>query len=102
MNLIAAMKWWYQRVDYERRPPKPGELSLERMRRLLERLGNPQHNFRSILIAGTNGKGSVSAMIDSIARQAGHRTALYTSPHLIDIEERVRVAGVLVGILRVV
>lgn len=70
---------------------------LEDIEILLERLGNPQHNFRSILIAGTNGKGSVSAMIESVARQAGHRTALYTSPHLIDIEERVRVDGVLIS-----
>jgi dihydrofolate synthase / folylpolyglutamate synthase len=67
---------------------------LENIEILLERLGNPQNSFRSILVAGTNGKGSVAAMIESIARQTGHRTALYTSPHLIRIEERLRVCGV--------
>jgi dihydrofolate synthase/folylpolyglutamate synthase len=67
---------------------------LEDIEILLERLGNPQDSFRAILVAGTNGKGSVAAMIDSIARQAGHRTALYTSPHLIEIEERMRIGGV--------
>jgi dihydrofolate synthase / folylpolyglutamate synthase len=66
---------------------------LENIEILLERLGNPQKNFPSVIIAGTNGKGSVAAMLESIARQAGHRTALYTSPHLITIEERVRVCG---------
>ena len=66
---------------------------LENIETLLERLGNPQKNFRSVLVAGTNGKGSVAAMIESIARQAGHRTGLYTSPHLIHIQERMRVSG---------
>jgi dihydrofolate synthase/folylpolyglutamate synthase len=66
---------------------------LENIEILLKGLGNPQHRFRAILVAGTNGKGSVAAMIESIARQAGYRTALYTSPHLIRIEERTRVCG---------
>ncbi len=60
---------------------------------LLERLGHPEQTFHSILVAGTNGKGSVSAMIEFIARHAGHRTALYTSPHLISIEERIQTSG---------
>jgi dihydrofolate synthase/folylpolyglutamate synthase len=66
---------------------------LENIEILLQRLGKPQKNFRSILVAGTNGKGSVAAMIESIARVAGHRTALYTSPHLISIQERIQVCG---------
>lgn len=60
---------------------------------LLEKLGNPERGFKSIIVAGTNGKGSVSAMLESIIRKAGIRTALYTSPHLVRIEERIRVAG---------
>jgi dihydrofolate synthase / folylpolyglutamate synthase len=66
---------------------------LENIEILLQRLSNPEKNFHSILVAGTNGKGSVAAMVESIARRAGHRTALYTSPHLIGLEERMRVCG---------
>ena len=64
------------------------------MRKLLKVLGDPQLSFRSVHIAGTNGKGSVSAMCASIFREAGHRTGLYTSPHLVDFEERIQVDGV--------
>ncbi|HWP44439.1 MAG TPA: folylpolyglutamate synthase/dihydrofolate synthase family protein [Blastocatellia bacterium] len=63
---------------------------LENITLLLERLGRPDRAYKSIIVAGTNGKGSVAAMIESIVRAAGHRTALYTSPHLIRIEERIR------------
>ena len=69
------------------------KFGLENIQTLLERLRHPEHAFKSIIVAGTNGKGSVSAMIESIARAAGHRTALYTSPHLVRIEERIRVLG---------
>ncbi|HYV06867.1 MAG TPA: folylpolyglutamate synthase/dihydrofolate synthase family protein [Blastocatellia bacterium] len=67
---------------------------LETIRLLLNRLGDPDRSFKSVLVAGTNGKGSVAAMIESVAREAGHRTALYTSPHLVRIQERIKVAGV--------
>jgi dihydrofolate synthase/folylpolyglutamate synthase len=66
---------------------------LENITVLLEKLGNPERSFKSVIIAGTNGKGSVAAMVDSIARAAGHRCALFTSPHLVRIEERVQVDG---------
>jgi dihydrofolate synthase/folylpolyglutamate synthase len=66
---------------------------LENIRAVLDRLDSPDRSYKSILIAGTNGKGSTSAMIESIVRQAGFRTALYTSPHLIHIEERIKVDG---------
>ena len=66
---------------------------LETISTLLEELGNPHKAFSSVLVAGTNGKGSTAAMIEAVARAAGHRTGLYTSPHLIDIEERIKVAG---------
>jgi len=70
------------------------KLGLERMRKLLKALGDPQQSFRSVHIAGTNGKGSVSAMCASIFQEAGHRTGLYTSPHLVEFEERIKVDGV--------
>src|SRR6202162_44161 len=60
---------------------------------LCERLGRPQQAFQSVHVAGTNGKGSTSAMLDSILRAAGLRTGLYTSPHLERINERIRLDG---------
>jgi dihydrofolate synthase / folylpolyglutamate synthase len=60
---------------------------------LCEHLGQPQREFQSVHLAGTNGKGSTSAMLDSILRAAGLRTGLYTSPHLERINERIRVDG---------
>lgn len=68
-------------------------LGLERTRELLERLGNPQKSLKFIHVAGSNGKGSTCAMLDSILREAGYRTGLYTSPHIEEFEERMRVNG---------
>jgi dihydrofolate synthase / folylpolyglutamate synthase len=69
------------------------KLGLDRMRDLMAALGNPERSFRSVHVAGTNGKGSVCAMLDSIFREAGLVTGLYTSPHLVDYEERIQVQG---------
>ena len=60
---------------------------------LCEALGNPQHQFKSIHIAGTNGKGSTSHMLASILQTAGYKTGLYTSPHLVDFRERIKIDG---------
>lgn len=69
------------------------KLGLDVERALCERLGRPQDGFLSIHVAGTNGKGSVSAMLASVLKAAGLRTGLYTSPHLVRFNERVRVNG---------
>ena len=69
------------------------ELGLERMERLLERLGNPHRAYRVIHIAGTNGKGSTAAFTTALCRAAVKRTGLYTSPHLSRFTERIRVDG---------
>jgi dihydrofolate synthase / folylpolyglutamate synthase len=69
------------------------KLGLENVRRLLAALGNPHRQLASIHVAGTNGKGSVSAMLDSVGRAAGLRTGLYTSPHLVRFNERIQVSG---------
>lgn len=61
--------------------------------RLCEALGNPQNRFKSIHIAGTNGKGSVSHMLAAVLQTAGYKTGLYTSPHLVDFRERIKVNG---------
>ena len=60
---------------------------------LCERLGNPQNKFKSIHVAGTNGKGSVSHMVAAIFQTSGYKTGLYTSPHLYDFRERIKVNG---------
>lgn len=70
---------------------------LDRMRNLLKRLGNPHEQFKSIHIAGTKGKGSTCAMIASMLQACGFKVALYTSPHLIDLRERIRVNGEMIS-----
>src|SRR6202453_3612555 len=69
------------------------KFDLAHMRVLLAALSHPERRFPSILIAGTNGKGSTAATLASILRESGLRTALYTSPHLVRINERIRVNG---------
>jgi dihydrofolate synthase/folylpolyglutamate synthase len=69
------------------------KFGLENVRELLRRVGNPQEAFRSVHVGGTNGKGSVCAMISAVLQAEGHRTGLYTSPHLVEFTERVRVDG---------
>jgi dihydrofolate synthase / folylpolyglutamate synthase len=69
------------------------KLGLANTETLLESLGNPQKDFRAVQIAGTNGKGSTAAFLDSICRQAGIHTGLFTSPHLISITERIKING---------
>ncbi len=73
------------------------KLGLENTRRLLDHLGNPERRLKILHVAGTNGKGSVCAMLDSIFRQAGLRSGLYTSPHLCDFRERIRVDGEMIS-----
>ncbi|MEA2203646.1 MAG: dihydrofolate synthase / folylpolyglutamate synthase [Blastocatellia bacterium] len=69
------------------------KLGLANIERLLEALGNPQGKFASVQIAGTNGKGSTAAMVDSICHAAKIKRGLYTSPHLVSITERIRING---------
>jgi dihydrofolate synthase/folylpolyglutamate synthase len=69
------------------------KLGLENILEYLETLDNPQYKFKTVHIAGTNGKGSVASMIASIFREQGYRTGLYTSPHLVDFRERIQVNG---------
>lgn len=70
------------------------KLGLRNTELLLNALDNPERSFNSIQIAGTNGKGSTAVMLDSICRAAGIKCGLYTSPHLVSITERIRIAGV--------
>jgi dihydrofolate synthase/folylpolyglutamate synthase len=93
-NYSEALAYLNQFISYERTQPahySPETLSLDRVNQLLERLGRPDRSFRSIHIAGTKGKGSTAAMIESSLRAAGYRTGLYTSPHLHTFRERIRI-----------
>ena len=67
------------------------KFDLAHMRRLAEALGNPQRKLQSVLIAGTNGKGSTAATLASVVQTAGYRTGLYTSPHLLRVNERIQI-----------
>jgi dihydrofolate synthase/folylpolyglutamate synthase len=73
---------------------KTAKLGLERIAAVLDALGRPQDGCRFMHVAGTNGKGSTCAMIERGLRAAGHRTGLFTSPHLIEPTERIRIQGV--------
>ena len=80
--------------------PAPRKFDLAHMRVLCAALGNPERRVPAVLIAGTNGKGSTAATLASILQAAGYRTGLYTSPHLIRINERIQLSrgGVLTPI----
>jgi dihydrofolate synthase/folylpolyglutamate synthase len=69
------------------------DLKLDRMRAALARRGNPEARWPALHVAGTNGKGSTAAMLDAVLGAAGYRTGLYTSPHLVDFTERIRIGG---------
>ena len=77
-----------------------GRPGLARIRALLEGLGSPERDLRFLHIAGTNGKGSTAAMLDSILRRAGFRTGLFTSPHLLTYNERFRIDGARISDVR--
>ncbi|MFO7941787.1 MAG: folylpolyglutamate synthase/dihydrofolate synthase family protein [Bacillota bacterium] len=91
MNYREAVSYLF---DLGKFAPTPGMM---RMVPLLERLGNPHRSFRVIHVAGTNGKGSTCAFLDSILRKAGVSTLLFTSPHLQTIRERMRIDGKLIS-----
>ncbi|MFT3882624.1 MAG: folylpolyglutamate synthase/dihydrofolate synthase family protein [Gemmatales bacterium] len=90
-----AVAFWNSRINYEKigMPQDMGVLKLDRMRLLLKLLGNPHESYRIVHVTGTKGKGSTATMIASVLQAAGYRTGLYTSPHLVFVEERVQVNG---------
>ena len=91
-----ALEFLYSRVNFERQSSTQyglGDFLLDRMRQLLQRLGNPQDRLPTVHIAGTKGKGSTAAMLASVLSAAGHRTGLFTSPHITQFEERFTVDG---------
>ncbi len=92
-DLARAMARLDALTDWERRPRNKMRVGLEPMRDLAARLGDPQKSFRSIHVAGTKGKGSVSALIEAALAHAGLRVGRYASPHVERVTERVSVQG---------
>ena len=70
---------------------------LDRIKILLERLGNPEKSLRCIHVAGTNGKGTVCSFLASVLKEAGYKTGLYTSPYIVDFRERIRIDGEMIS-----
>jgi dihydrofolate synthase / folylpolyglutamate synthase len=93
MTFDEALAFWYGRINFEVKSAKPSDLKLERMRAFLDRLGRPQDRLRIVHVTGTKGKGSTVAMIAAILQAAGYRVGQFTSPHLVDVRERMRVNG---------
>ncbi|MBL7137842.1 MAG: bifunctional folylpolyglutamate synthase/dihydrofolate synthase [Bacteroidales bacterium] len=94
MNYKETLSWLYSHLPmYQRIGAAAYKANLDNTIALCNLLGNPQNSFRSVHVAGTNGKGSVSHMLASILQEHGLKTGLYTSPHLKDFRERIRVNG---------
>lgn len=92
-----AIDFLYGRINYERvqsQAYSSSDLKLDRMRQLLELLGDPHERIPAVHVTGTKGKGSTCSMIASVLAAAGFRVGLFTSPHLVHFEERMRVNGV--------
>src|ERR1700710_1860419 len=94
MNYEETVQYLYSQLPlFTRDGPSAYKADLDNSIELCKRLGDPQHKFKSIHVAGTNGKGSTSHMLAAILQKAGYKTGLYTSPHLHDFRERIRIHG---------
>ncbi|NBR04163.1 MAG: bifunctional folylpolyglutamate synthase/dihydrofolate synthase [Planctomycetes bacterium] len=89
--------FWYGLINFEHRLPTPDDFKLDRMRKLLDLLGNPEKKLKFVHVAGSKGKGSTSAMLAAILSHQGLRTGLYTSPHLFNVEERFSINGQIIS-----
>ena len=94
MNYTETLDWMFNKLPmYQRIGAAAYKADLNNTIQLLQLLDNPHHNFKSVHVAGTNGKGSTSHMLASVFQEAGYKTGLYTSPHLRDFRERIRING---------
>ena len=94
MNYNETLDWMFNKLPmYQRIGAAAYKADLNNTIQLLNLLDNPQNSFKSVHVAGTNGKGSVSHMLASVFQEAGYKTGLYTSPHLRDFRERIRING---------
>ena len=94
MTYGECLAYLYEQLPmFHRIGPAAYKANLDNTHAIMDMLDHPEHDFRSVHIAGTNGKGSTSHMLASILQQSGYKTGLYTSPHLRDFRERIRVNG---------
>ena len=94
MTYQQCLDWLFSQLPmYQRTGSIAYKADIGNIVQATERLGNPHRNFKSIHIAGTNGKGSTSHLLASVLQEAGYKTGLYTSPHLKDFRERIRING---------
>ena len=94
MNYAETTNWMFNKFPmYQKIGAKAYKPDLGNIVELLDFLGNPQKRFKTVHVAGTNGKGTVSHTLASIFQECGYKTGLYTSPHLLDYRERIRVNG---------
>ncbi len=91
MTYQKAVQYLYSLIDYEKSPMRYTDLKLERMRELVERIGNPQHAFPVILIAGTKGKGSTAYFLMRLLSAWGMKCGFHSKPHLFTFRERIRI-----------
>ena len=95
-NYATAIKWLQNHTNYERMRVvqyNSQTFNLDRMRKLLSKLGNPHQEIRFVHVAGTKGKGSTCAMLSSVLQECGYTVGLFSSPHLIDLRERITIDG---------
>ena len=94
MNYADTTNWMFNKFPmYQKIGAAAYKPDLGNIVELLDFLGNPQNNFKTVHVAGTNGKGTVSHTLASIFQECGYKTGLYTSPHLLDFRERIRING---------
>ncbi len=96
----TALRWLFSHTDHERMRKvhyNKTTFDLDRMRKLLRAMGNPQEQLKIVHIAGSKGKGSTCAMLESMLRASGYTVGLYSSPHLVDLRERIKVNGEMIG-----
>jgi dihydrofolate synthase / folylpolyglutamate synthase len=98
MDYAQTIKYLYEQLPvFTRVGASAYKEDLTNTIELCKRLGDPQHKFRSVHVGGTNGKGSTSHMLAAILQVAGYKTGLYTSPHLVDFRERIRINGQMIS-----
>ncbi len=103
MNYQETLDWLFAQLPmYQRVGQVAYKADLKNTEQLMELLNHPEKKFKSVHVAGTNGKGSVSHMLAAIFQKAGYKTGLYTSPHLKDFRERIRINGQMIPEQRVV
>jgi dihydrofolate synthase/folylpolyglutamate synthase len=103
MTYKETLQWLYDQLPmYQRIGQAAYKANLDNTDALLEAIGHPERKFKAIHIAGTNGKGSVSHLLASILQEAGYKTGLYTSPHLKDFRERIKINGEMISEAQVV